>query len=531
MSQVATAPCWTTSLSQYSLKHPTHTLRVVYPPSPEPERERPRPFRYEYDRTMPPPPLPAKRKYGDDRERERGDEPRSSRSPPGSVSDDDGEDSEYNPRSRAAGGKAKRAAPPPKATPAGKVTTGPNGRPMSREALRKANHSLIERRRREKINFALGELREMVPGLGGDGPGGKGGEFKLEVLERTVVHMRELKAQVAELERAMRARSSHSTHSASHSASHSIASTHSRSHSHSHSLSGDRDSRESRDGDIEMESDSGSVRDLRDHRDPRDPREQAWRAERDRYARAYQLPHQHSHSHPHKRSPPSPSVTPPSRRSSLQPDPNETEAESDLPPPLTLASRVSESSSGRTASPHPPTIASLLSNSSHSQPSSAPRRTAPSPNIYLPFPTPSPTSPFLTYHGSSASTSSSVTGPPEPSPFMAPVQSTPLFGGVPLEGSNGEKRRSPPDLSMPPPKREIGTEEVANLLLAFSSPETRPFSTGSTPLMSAVQKGEDGVKGFTLDGGPVTALDNYKVVSGKQSHAKGKTARDILQFL
>lgn len=53
---------------------------------------------------------------------------------------------------------------------------------MSREQLRKANHSLIERRRREKINFALGELRGMVPGLGAEeGGGGKAGEFKLEV--------------------------------------------------------------------------------------------------------------------------------------------------------------------------------------------------------------------------------------------------------------------------------------------------------------------------------------------------------------
>lgn len=49
---------------------------------------------------------------------------------------------------------------------------------MSREALRKANHSMIERRRREKINAALGDLRDMVPGLGGET---KGGEFKLEV--------------------------------------------------------------------------------------------------------------------------------------------------------------------------------------------------------------------------------------------------------------------------------------------------------------------------------------------------------------
>lgn len=60
----------------------------------------------------------------------------------------------------------------------GNVAKGARG--MSREALRKANHSLIERRRREKINAALGELRDMVPGLGEAG-GGKGGEFKLEV--------------------------------------------------------------------------------------------------------------------------------------------------------------------------------------------------------------------------------------------------------------------------------------------------------------------------------------------------------------
>jgi hypothetical protein len=59
------------------------------------------------------------------------------------------------------------------------MRTGPNGRPMSREQLRKANHSLIERRRREKINAALSDLRSMVPGLGDEG--GKGGEFKLEV--------------------------------------------------------------------------------------------------------------------------------------------------------------------------------------------------------------------------------------------------------------------------------------------------------------------------------------------------------------
>ena len=54
-----------------------------------------------------------------------------------------------------------------------------NGRTLSPEALKKANHSMVERRRREKINAALDKLRQMVPGLGE--AGGKSGEFKLEV--------------------------------------------------------------------------------------------------------------------------------------------------------------------------------------------------------------------------------------------------------------------------------------------------------------------------------------------------------------
>jgi hypothetical protein len=57
---------------------------------------------------------------------------------------------------------------------------GPNGRPLSREQLRKANHSLIERRRREKMNKAFADLRSMVPGLSAESEGLKG-EFKLEV--------------------------------------------------------------------------------------------------------------------------------------------------------------------------------------------------------------------------------------------------------------------------------------------------------------------------------------------------------------
>jgi len=66
-----------------------------------------------------------------------------------------------------------------------------------RESQRKINHSIIEKRRREKINAALAELRSLVPegggvvdGEEGDGEGGGGGkgggkgEFKLEVLVR-----------------------------------------------------------------------------------------------------------------------------------------------------------------------------------------------------------------------------------------------------------------------------------------------------------------------------------------------------------
>lgn len=106
----------------------------------------------------------------------------------------------------------------------------------AREQARKTNHSKIEKRRREKINEALSTLREMVPvgiagileqhdlaspgaspalsavgaatvvGVGSPIiPGGgkkKGGEkeFKLEVLERTVIFVKYLLDRVNELE-------------------------------------------------------------------------------------------------------------------------------------------------------------------------------------------------------------------------------------------------------------------------------------------------------------------------------------------
>jgi hypothetical protein len=53
---------------------------------------------------------------------------------------------------------------------------------------------MIERRRREKINQAFSELREMVPGLSGGGEGLKG-EFKLEVGR----HLLEIEVRVVKL--------------------------------------------------------------------------------------------------------------------------------------------------------------------------------------------------------------------------------------------------------------------------------------------------------------------------------------------
>lgn len=91
----------------------------------------------------------------------------------------------------------------------------------AREQARKTNHSRIEKRRREKINEALATLREIVPVgvtsvLQTQSPGvspalsavgaasgkkkGQEKEFKLEVLERTVVFVKYLLDRVSELE-------------------------------------------------------------------------------------------------------------------------------------------------------------------------------------------------------------------------------------------------------------------------------------------------------------------------------------------
>jgi len=87
----------------------------------------------------------------------------------------------------------------------------------AREAARRANHSVIEKRRREKINNALSELRTLVPNQPDEGSVGMGGagndpttgnttkvqpkEYKLEVLVRTVAYLRHLVDRVEILER------------------------------------------------------------------------------------------------------------------------------------------------------------------------------------------------------------------------------------------------------------------------------------------------------------------------------------------
>lgn len=131
---------------------------------------------------------------------------------------------------------------------------------------------------------------------------------------------------------------------------------------------------------------------------------------------------------------------------------------------------------------------------------------AANPTLYLPFPTPSPTSPFLTYQSSSANSS----GITEPSPFIAPLNNISLFGGaLNLDSSH---------------KGSMQAEEAANVLLAFSSPDVMRPSMGLTPKMVPV--GERLDDEFVLDGG--VAVRSVKVAPGES--VVGKTARDILRM-
>ncbi|CUA77740.1 hypothetical protein RSOLAG22IIIB_12802 [Rhizoctonia solani] len=100
--------------------------------------------------------------------------------------------------------------PIPVVEPPPKVKRGrkPNpGSKSAREALRKESHSRIEKRRREKINETLTTLRELIAeGESGarqqhSPPPGPEREFKLELLERTVIFVRGLVDKTKRLER------------------------------------------------------------------------------------------------------------------------------------------------------------------------------------------------------------------------------------------------------------------------------------------------------------------------------------------
>ncbi|WVW81030.1 hypothetical protein I302_103021 [Kwoniella bestiolae CBS 10118] len=433
-------------------------------------------------------------------------------SPSASVSslsvDQDQDDDEYTPRTNPASSSSKRSNNTTTST-SGKRKQPPttaNGKStkMSREALRKANHSLIERRRREKINAALGELRRMVPGLGEDG--GKAGEFKLEVLERTVSHMKDLKSHIIHLENII--------------AEHGV-----------NIPSMDDTSKPAGDDEEDDEADQDGYRNAPSH-DHQDPMAHGGHvgSTKMEYANSntsYQHHHYHhkyqshiddrsrsstytqnnthnqssalhSHPRPHAHSPyPSPR---PDNELLNNDDPNETEPETNLPPPLTKALRRTIS---RHASPSitTPSVASLIAQTGgQNSPTPPPpvSRPAPPPQsnnpIFLPFPAPSPTSPFMNGNPSSSSTSnsaihssttSSSSFVSDPSPFLAPISGMSLFGGVlnldlpsPADSlSQRVVRQSPPTLTLPPTNtreklKDMPPEEAANLLLAFSSPDT-----------------------------------------------------------
>jgi Helix-loop-helix DNA-binding domain len=110
----------------------------------------------------------------------------------------------------------------------GGAGAGAGGRERERAPGRRISHSLIERRRRERINDCLQKLRNMVPqcsalaelkrqksrrrnrpaAAAGDEHAGGGNMHKLEILLGTIEYVEELRARVEELER--------ERHSASH---------------------------------------------------------------------------------------------------------------------------------------------------------------------------------------------------------------------------------------------------------------------------------------------------------------------------
>jgi hypothetical protein len=133
------------------------------------------------------------------------------------LRDDDDEDDEYRPSDNPIDPSARLPAstivPQPQ-----KRGRKPHPNPAvrsAREAARRANHSVIEKRRREKINNALSELRTLVPtppddpsvvGPANDPAAGnttkvQPKEYKLEVLVRTVAYLKQLIDRIEILER------------------------------------------------------------------------------------------------------------------------------------------------------------------------------------------------------------------------------------------------------------------------------------------------------------------------------------------
>ncbi|GAA5966125.1 hypothetical protein JCM21900_004948 [Sporobolomyces salmonicolor] len=105
--------------------------------------------------------------------------------------------------------------PPPASSTARAGASGSSFAPSKR----KVSHSLIERRRREKINECLATLRETVPNLReegerklarakergrkrgkGDEAGERGGLHKLEILQGTIEYLEALRAHISALE-------------------------------------------------------------------------------------------------------------------------------------------------------------------------------------------------------------------------------------------------------------------------------------------------------------------------------------------
>ena len=200
---------------------------------------------------------------------------------------------------------------------------------------------------------------------------------------------------------------------------------------------------------------------------------------------------------------------------------------------------LSDSSHGTSTShispPRDPPISSLLAVNNASTVPIQPIRRAPgpqaiNPTLYLPFPTPSPTLPFLNYTASTASRSSLHTNTGRaPSPFMAALQNMSFSGGAPNLDAPGEKQANN--------GKGMGAEEAANVLLAFSSPDSmRPTNVGITPNMTPIV-GEGGrPRRLTLDGeefvldNGVSSQDPRRAAPnlyGDQTQRVGKAARDI----